>query len=95
MVKNKQIKRNLKVKGGFMRLPTQDSATGRALKTGVQAIFGFMIGLIVTVWAVPGVPNAIFNYLEGHIIEVLLVVGIPSGLVSMVWNYLRKDVSNY
>ena len=78
-----------------MRLPNQDSATGRGVKTAVQTIVGLLLGLGVVVWGVDGVPQAIQNYLQDHLVEVLLVVGVPSGLTSFVWNYLRKDVKNY
>lgn len=76
-------------------LPSQDSAVGRALKTFVQAIVGFIIGLAITVWAVPGVPDAIWEYVRGNFVQVLLTVGVPSGLTSLVWNLLRKNIKNY
>lgn len=76
-------------------LPAQDSAVGRALKTFVQAIIGLLIGLVVTIWAVPGVPTAVTNYLQNNLLQVLLTVGVPSGFASLVWNLLRKDVKNY
>ena len=76
-------------------LPDQDSATGRGLKTAVQSIFGFIVGLCVVIWAVPGVPEAIISYVQHNIVQVLLMVGVPSGLTSFVWNFLRKDVKNY
>lgn len=78
-----------------MRLPNQDSATGRAIKTAAQAIIGFSIGLAIAVWTVPGVPNAVWNYVQGNLVEVLLSVGVPAGLTSLVWNLIRTDVKNY
>lgn len=78
-----------------MRLPSQDSSTGRALKTAVQAVIGFAIGLLIVVWNVPGVPYAVQNYIQGHIVEVLLAIGLPAGLTSLVWNFFRKDVPDY
>lgn len=78
-----------------MRTPTQDSATGRAIKTAVQAVIGFSIGLFIAVWTVPGVPDAVWNYVQGNLIKVLLSVGLPAGLTSLVWNLFRKDVKNY
>ena len=82
-----------------MKFPAQDSATGRALKTFVQAVVGFIIGLAVAIWAVPGVPAAVHIYVINNLPQVLLTVGIPvavsSGIVSFIWNLLRKNVSNY
>lgn len=82
-----------------MNLPKQDSATGRGLKTALQAIIGFVIGLSIAVYQVPGVPEIISSYIQKHSLDVVLNIGVPtalaSGLVSFVWNYFRKDVKNY
>lgn len=79
-----------------MNLPQKDSVTSRAIKTAVQAMVGFLIGLIVVVWAVPGVPHAVISYVQSNLISVLLSVGIPSGVVTYAWNnILRKDLPNY
>lgn len=78
-----------------MKLPQQDSSTGRAIKTAVQAMIGFVAGLIVVVWGVPGVPETVLGYVQQHLVEVLIIVGVPSGLTSFAWNLMRKDVKNY
>ena len=78
-----------------MRLPTEDSATGRGIKTAAQAIVGFCIGLVVVVWNVPGVPDAIVDYTKNHLWEILLLVGVPAGITSTVWNLFRPSVRNY
>jgi hypothetical protein len=78
-----------------MKLPNQDSATGRALKTAAQAAIGFVTGLAFVVWAVPGVPEAVINYVKDNIVQVMIFVGVPSGITSFVWNLFRKDVRNY
>lgn len=78
-----------------MKLPQNDSAVGRGLKTFVQAVVGLLVGLIVTVWAVPGVPHAVIGYLQTHVVELALLVGIPSGVTSLIWNLFRKNVPNY
>lgn len=82
-----------------LRLPKQDSATGRGIKTGVQAVIGtlvaFATGLILAVLNVPGVNEAILDYVQKNLIQTLLVIGVPAGLTGFVWNLLRKGVSNY
>jgi len=82
-----------------MNLPKQDSSTGRAIKTAVQAIVGFVVGLVVVVWNVPGVPHAVVSYTQTHLVDVVIAVGVPtalaSGLTSFFWNFLRKDIPNY
>lgn len=78
-----------------MRLPAQDSSTGRALKTFAQAFIGFLVGLFVVVWHVPGVPQAVLNYLQTNAIQFALYFGVPAGVVAFVWNYFRKDIVNY
>jgi hypothetical protein len=74
-----------------------DSARGRGIRTFVQALIGLFTGLLVTVWAVDGVPQAVFNYITSSLPNFLLLVGVPAGatgLVSYIWNVLRKDVPN-
>ena len=78
-----------------MRLPTEDSAAGRGIKTAAQAIIGFFVGLVVVVWNVPGVPDAIVEYTKDHLGEILLLVGVPAGIISTVWNLFRPSVRNY
>lgn len=81
------------------RLPTQDSATGRGLKTFVQAVIGFIIGLTIALFNVPGVPDAVVSYVQKHAVEMLLGFGLPvsisTGGASFVWNLLRKNIRNY
>lgn len=80
-------------------LPEQDSATGRGLKTGVQAFLGvafvFATGLIGVIKGVPGCSEAIGTFLQQNAIQYAALLGIPAGLVSFIWNILRKDVKNY
>lgn len=82
-----------------MKLPSQDSATGRGLKTALQAVITFIVGLAIVVWKVPGVPQAIFQYASANLVQVVTMIGLPmavgTGLTSFVWNVVRKDVPNY
>lgn len=82
-----------------MRLPDQDSSTGRAVKTAIQAVGGFIIGLIVVVWGVPGVPEAVIEYVRNNVFQIMITLGLPtiigSGGLSFVWNMLRKNIPNY
>lgn len=78
-----------------MYYPGNDTALIRGVKTLVQSMIGFLIGLIVTIWAVPGVPQAVYAYLSQHLFEIMLMIGIPSGLASFIWNALRPSVKNW
>lgn len=74
-----------------------DTAKGRGVRTAVQALIGFVAGLIAAVWAVPGVAEAVFDYVTDNLVNVLVLVGLPSaftGVVSWLWNVARKDVKN-
>lgn len=83
----------------MFRLPRQDSATGRGFKTGLQTFIGvgvvFITGLIGVIKGVPGCGDAILNFLQANLVQVASLFGISSGVVSFIWNFLRKDVSNY
>lgn len=71
-----------------------DSALARGIRTALQAFIGFLVGLLTTVWAVPGVPAAVLAYLQSNSLQLALAFGIPAGIVGFVWNVLRKDVPN-
>lgn len=73
----------------------KDTAVMRGVRTAIQSLIGFVVGLIGVVWAVPGVPEAVSNYAGSHAVQLALAVGIPSGVAGFVWNWFRKDVKNY
>lgn len=62
----------------------------KGIRTGLQAVVGSLIGLVVVVWAVPGVPEAVVEYAKTNWLPILLSIGIPSGLVAWVQNKLGK-----
>lgn len=83
-----------------MNLPSQDSATGRGLKTTAQAGIGTLLltglaKLAVDVWNVPGVPEIVVKYLQDNLILIASAVGISSGLTAFVWNLFRPRVETY
>lgn len=70
----------------------KDNAAGRGVRTGLQAAIGFVSGLFVVVWAVPGVPEAIGDYVTKNLASFLAMIGIPSamsGVVGFIWSKLR------
>ena len=62
----------------------------KGVRTALQAIVGSLIGLILVVWAVPGVPEAVIEYAKLNAGPLLLVIGIPSGVVAWIQNRLGK-----
>lgn len=75
-----------------------DTARGRGVRTGIQAVLGalgaFLVGLLLTIWKVPGVDKAVMDYVGQHLPELLATVGVSAGLTSWIWNLLRKNVPN-
>lgn len=65
----------------------------KGLRTAAQAIVGALVGLVIVVWAVPGVPSAVINYLSTNAVELLVSVGLPSGLVSWAWNVYEAKIA--
>ncbi|MGH2611572.1 MAG: hypothetical protein ACRDFB_00815, partial [Rhabdochlamydiaceae bacterium] len=72
--------------------PQKDSATWRGLITALQSFITFLIGLGLTVWNVPGTPQAVSHFVITQAPGVLFSVGILSavgtGIVSFLVNYL-------
>lgn len=76
---------------------TQDSATARGIKTALQALITFLVGLVIVVANVPGVTDAVVTYSKQHFIEVAVAFGVPfsvgTGLTSFLYNWIfRSDV---
>lgn len=68
----------------------KETPTGKGLRTAVQTIIGALIGLVIAVWAVPGVPEVVIEYARTNLIPLLLVIGIPSGFVAWFQNRIGK-----
>jgi hypothetical protein len=62
----------------------------KGIRTALQAIVGALVGLVVVVWAVPGVPEAVIDYATTNLVPLLLAIGIPSGIVAWLQNRLGK-----
>jgi hypothetical protein len=62
------------------------SAKERGVRTGIQAIGSLIVGLLVTVWSVEGVPTAVFNYLGT---EAAVLFG-TTGVAGLVIGYLMN-----
>lgn len=82
-----------------LRLPTQDSATGRGLKTTLfstaSGLIIFSTGLFGVLHSVPGCSDAVLEYIRANALTFSLSIGVPTGVFSFVWNYLRPQVRNY
>jgi hypothetical protein len=76
-----------------------DTALVRGARTGIQGFIGtivtFLVGLVMAVWNVPGVPEALLNYVGNNLILVAAAVALPVGVVSFVWNLIRPNVKNW
>jgi hypothetical protein len=83
-----------------LRLPQTDSATFRGLVTALQALFTFIVGFILAVWQVPGVPKVAEDFVWNNAPQTLISFGIPlilgTGIVSFLFNrFIRRNVSTY
>lgn len=82
-----------------LRLPNQDSATGRSLKTGAFAVVGSLVvfgsGFLRVLNGVPGCTDAVIGFLQDNAGTLALYVGVPAGALSYGFNFFRKNVKNY
>lgn len=80
-------------------MPEKNTATRNSFEVFLKALGGLVVGLLVTVWGVPGVPQAITQYLQDNWMQVILSVGIPSalgtGLINLVLDIRKKGIQNY
>lgn len=70
-----------------MRLPSKDSATWRAIITGLQTFCGFLVALI----ALPDFSEIVQQFYP----EAVPIIVTGAGVASFVLNFFRKSVKNY
>lgn len=78
--------------------PKKNTPTGKGIRTGIQAFFGtaitLIVGLVVVVWNVPGVPHAVLTYLNSNVVPIIFssssASAIVSGLIAYYQNKLGK-----
>lgn len=70
-----------------MRLPQKDSATWRAIITGLQTLCGFVVALV----ALPEFSELVRQFYPAA----LPIIVAGAGVASFVLNLFRKSVKNY
>lgn len=68
------------------RIFNKNNPAGKGLRTAYQAV----VGLLVAVWAVPGVQETVLEHGWKGLVAILLAVGVPSGVVSYIQNKLDR-----
>lgn len=67
----------------------KNTASAKGVRSFIQAVPGFFIGLAVTVWAVPGVKEAVIAYVQNEGLGLLALVfsgAAFTGLFSFLQN---------
>lgn len=68
--------------------------TQKGVRTFFQTLGGLLVGLILAVWNVPGVPEAIVAYAKTNFValfmSLIVLVGLPSGLIAYFQNRLGR-----
>jgi len=70
---------------------SKNTAIGKGLRTGLQSVLGTVVGLVVVVWAVPGVPEAVTTYASNNWLPILVSIGLPSGVVAWLQNRIEGE----
>ena len=66
------------------------NAKVRGVRTALQAIGSVLIGLVVTVWSVEGVPQAVFNYLSNQAILFFGTTGVAGFVIGYLMNRNKR-----
>lgn len=72
----------------------KNTPRAKGVRTFLQSIPGFVIGLVVTVWAVPGVPEAVKTYVLDNGVELLLILGLTSALSTGIISFFQNKVED-
>jgi hypothetical protein len=62
------------------------STKQRTLRTGFQVLTSLLIGLVVTVWRVEGVPQAVFQYLGSEFATLFGTTGVAGLVIGYLMN---------
>lgn len=62
----------------------------KGVRTSFQVVVAFLVGLVLVVWAVPGVPEAVIQYFKEYGLQTVLGFSGLSGLLSYFQN-LAED----
>lgn len=62
-------------------------AKKRGIRTGAQTLVGLIVGLIVVVWNVEGVPQAVFDYTTS---QAALFFGTSSGVAGLLAYFMNR-----
>ena len=68
------------------------STKERSVRTGVQAVLSLLVGLVVTVWSVQGVPSAVFNYLSSQTAVLFGTTGVAGLVIGYLMNKGKKQM---
>lgn len=68
----------------------KNTPRAKGIRTGLQAVGGFIVGLFTVVWAVPGVPEAVTGYLLDNWLAVVASFGISTGLFAGLASWLQN-----
>lgn len=66
----------------------------KGIRTGLQAIAGFVVGLFAVVWAVPGVPEVVSQYLLDNWLMVVASFGISTGIFAGIASWLQNRLED-
>ena len=62
----------------------------KGVRTFLQTVGGSVVGLLLAVWNVPGVPEAVTAYARTNFVPLLVtlavLVGVPSGVIAYFQN---------
>lgn len=76
-------------------METPKTAAQRGVRTFWQATGAIIVGLALTVWNVPGVPEAVVAYAQQNILPLffsfVLTIGVPAGVIAWIQNKIEGN----
>lgn len=72
----------------------KNTPTAKGIRTAYQAIVGFVVGLVITIWAVPGVPDAVTGYLMDNWVMLIASLGLTTGIFSGLFALLQNKAED-
>lgn len=76
------------------KITNKHTADGKGFRTAYQSIVGFVIGLFVVVWAVPGVPDAVGQYVLSNWFSLASVLGLSTGVFAGIAAFIQNRLED-
>lgn len=72
----------------------KNTPESKGIRSFLQVIPGFLVGLAFTIWAVPGVPDAAWAYISQNAGQLFVSLGLSTGFATGLIAFVQNKVED-